>query len=283
MNAKTKGVVLITGASSGIGRACALRLARAGYAVFGTTRRSPAEVAIELRAELPPEAALEILGMDVDDEATVTAAIAEIVSQTARLDAIVPCAGFGIAGAVEDTSDEEARAILETNFLGTVRVCRAALPIMRRQGSGRIVILSSIGGRIGLPFQGFYSASKFALEGLAEALRMEVRRFGVHVVLIEPGDFCTGFTDNRRPTRAAVEVKTYQSARDRVLSIVENDERHGAPPQAVGRLVERILTMRSPRVRYTVGAPPQRLAVGLKRVLPSKLFEWALSNYYHVG
>jgi NAD(P)-dependent dehydrogenase (short-subunit alcohol dehydrogenase family) len=221
--------------------------------------------------------------MDVDDDESVVRAMKTVVEKAGRLDAVVNCAGFGIGGAIEETSDEEARAIFETNLLGILRVCRAAMPTMRKQGSGRVINVSSIGGRIGLPFQGFYSATKFALEGLTEALRMETRGFGVRAVLIEPGDFCTGFTDSRRLVEASVSSDAYRTAQEHVLSIVEKDERGGASPDVIAHLVARILLKRSPRVRYTVGPVAQRLAAALKRVLPSKWFEWALSKYYGVS
>ncbi|MCK5247975.1 SDR family oxidoreductase [Candidatus Bipolaricaulota bacterium] len=275
-------VVLITGASSGIGRACAIHLARQGYHVFGTTRRVPGQVETDLRQSLALSDQLNVVTLDVDDNESVVGAIEAILDKTGRLDAVVNCAGFGIAGAVEETSDQEARAIFETNLLGILRVCRAAIPTMRTQGSGIIINISSIGGRIGLPFQGFYSATKFALEGLTEALRMEIRGFGIRAVLIEPGDFCTGFTDSRHLVEKSGLSNVYRDSQEHVLSIVEKDERGGASPDSIARLVARILTKRSPRVRYTVGPAAQKLAAALKKVLPSKWFEWALSKYYGV-
>lgn len=278
MTTDRKRVVLVTGASSGIGRACALHLAREGYHVFGTTRRDPDL----LRHDLGIADQLDILVMDVDDDASVVRTISAIVAQTGQIDAIINSAGFGIAGAVEETSDMEARAIIETNVLGMLRVCRAVLPTMRSQRSGVIVNISSIGGRIGLPFQGFYSATKFALEGLTESLRMELRGFGIRAVLIEPGDCSTGFTDSRQRVKGSGSNDIYGHAHEAVLSIVEKDERNGSSPDVVARLVLRVLNKRRPRVRYTVGPASQKLAAGLKRVLPSKTFEWILSLYYGV-
>ena len=275
--------VLIVGASSGIGRTCALHLARCGHRVFGTTRRLSSDVEATLRQELASSGWLEIVTMDVDEAASVSAGVREVEERAGRIDAVVNCAGFGIGGSIEDTDDDEAKAIFETNLFGTLRVCRAVLPIMRRQGSGTIINISSIGGRIAGPFVGLYSATKFAVEGLSESLRMEVHRFGVRVVLVEPGDFATGFTDSRRPVRGASENETYADAYRSVLAVVEKDERGGASPEAVGRLVGRILSARSPRVRYTVGPVFQQVAVRLKSILPSKLFSWGLRKYYHVG
>ncbi len=181
-------VVLVTGASSGIGRACAEFLAGRGYRVYGGSRR------------LVAGSVVESISMDVGDDASVHAAVSTILAREGRIDILVNNAGIAIAGAVEDTSVEEARDQFDVNFFGVLRVCRAVLPAMREQGAGYIVNIGSIGGLIAIPFQGFYSASKFALEGLSESLRLEVRQFGVHVVLIEPGDHRTGLTDNRRRT-----------------------------------------------------------------------------------
>jgi len=275
-------VVLVTGASSGIGRACAIHLANLGYHVFGTTRRAPERIEADLRLSLASPDQLDVVSMDVIEYESVVRAVENIVEKAGRLDAVINCAGFGIAGAVEETSDPEARAIFETNLLGILRVCRAAIPTMRTQGSGIIINISSIGGRIGLPFQGFYSATKFALEGLTEALRMEIRGFGIRAVLIEPGDFCTGFTDSRYLVEKSGSSDVYQVSQRHVLSIVEKDERGGASPDSIARLVARIMSKRSPRVRYTVGPAAQKLAAALKNVLPSKWFEWTLSKYYGV-
>ncbi len=275
--------VLVVGASSGIGRACAVRLARRGYRVFGTTRRPPGEVEATLRQELSDSDRLEMIRMDVDDDGSVDVGVRQVVERMGRIDGVVNCAGFGIGGSIEDTSDEEAKAIFETNFFGTLRVCRAVLPFMRKQGSGTIVNVSSIGGRIALPFQGLYSATKFAIEGLTESLRMELHRFGVRVVLVEPGDFATGFTDNRRPARAALDNEAYVDAYRKAIAVVERDERGGASPEAIAKLVARILAARSPRLRYKAGAVFQRVAVLLRIVLPARLFGWGLRKYYRVG
>lgn len=278
----TPAVVLVTGASSGIGRACALHLARRGFAVFATSRRSAADVSAELHTELPPAARLEVLGMDVDNDGSVREAIGRLMERVEHIDAVVHCAGFGIGGAVEDTEDDEARAILETNLLGTLRICRAVLPRMRRQGSGTLVVISSIGGRIALPFQGLYSATKFAVEGLLEAMSMEVRSSGVRVALIEPGDFHTGFTDRRARVRQSRQGSCYHEAFERALAVIEADERGGATPEPIARLVERILLSNRPRLRYPIGPLPQRLAVRLKGILPGRAFEKILRVYYRL-
>jgi NAD(P)-dependent dehydrogenase (short-subunit alcohol dehydrogenase family) len=270
-------VILVTGASSGIGRSTAAELTHRGQRVYGASRTA---------APLPCAS----LRMDVDDEASVAEAVGEVLAREQRLDAVVNAAGFGIAGAVEDTSVEEARSQFETNIFGVLRVCRAVLPVFRRQGSGlivnvssiagRIVNVSSIAGRVGLPFQALYAASKFALEGLTEALRMEVLSFGIRVVLVEPGDFATGFTDRRRQTAASATNPAYRERFSKAMAVIEKDERGAAPPEAVARLIARIIARRGPRLRYTVGPGLQRATPLLKALLPHALFERLIAGHY---
>jgi len=186
---KSPPVVLITGASSGIGLAAAQILHARGARVWGASRRV-------IAGEIP------WIAMDVTDDEAVDAGVRKLIEKAGRIDALITCAGYGIAGAIEDTSSAEAQAQFATNFFGTFRAVRAVLPAMRAQEAGRIVLVGSIAGRIGVPFQGFYSASKFALEGFAESLRMEVKPFGIDVSLIEPGDFKTDFTAARCAWRA---------------------------------------------------------------------------------
>jgi NAD(P)-dependent dehydrogenase (short-subunit alcohol dehydrogenase family) len=223
-----------------------------------------------------------MIALDVDDPSSVEQAVGVALADGGRLDAVVYCAGYGVAGPVEETADDEARAVFETNLLGALRICRAVLPTFRAQGTGTLVFVSSLAGRIGLPFQGLYSATKFALEGLAEALRMEVRPFGVQVVLVEPGDFRTAFTERRRRVRRSENAGPYTAAMNRVLAVAEADERAARTPEALGKRIARIVGRRSPRLRYTAGPWLQRLAAGLKRVLPGSVFERALRAVYPV-
>ncbi len=267
-------VVLVTGASSGIGKACAEHLRAKGYRAYGTSRHAPPAAAEG--AGLP-----RLIPLDVTSDESVAAAIRLILDREGRLDVVVNNAGFGIAGAVEETTVDAARAQLDTNFFGTVRVCRAALPVMRRQGGGCIVNVSSIAGQVGIPFQAHYSASKFAVEGFTEALRMEAAPFGIRVALVEPGDFRTGFTANRRLTTRE-DAGAYGERARRAIAVMEHDERRGRTPEVVARLIEHIITRRSPRLRYTVGPVSERLALVLKRFAPARLFEWGIATYYRV-
>ncbi len=266
-------VILITGASSGIGKACARHLAERGYRVYGTSRKITGDDPVE-------NGSVCMIWMDVNDDRSVISGIDRVLQDAGRLDVVVNNAGFGIAGAIEDTSIEEAKALFETNLFGVLRVCRAVLPKMRGQGSGTIVNISSLAGRIGLPYQGLYSATKFAVEGLTEALRMEAKPFGIKVVLIEPGDFRTGFTDNRVHTAASTEDSAYQERFQRTLRVAESDEEKGSSPEKIARLLYRILQDSSPKVRYSTGEVLQRAAAIIKGILPSKLFEWGLMKYY---
>lgn len=273
-------VILVTGASSGIGKACAEFLHQQGDRVYGTSRRAPRAVAQPI-ASAGRRPAFDLIPLDVTSDESVERAIGIVAAREGRIDAVVNNAGFGLAGAVESTTIEEAREQFETNFFGTMRVCRAVLPIMRQQGHGHILNVSSIAGRIGIPFQALYSASKFAVEGFTEALRMEVAPFGIRVVLVEPGDFHTGFTASRRVSRDSAS-QAYTARQAKALEVMEHDETHGATPESVGRLVHRILTNRSPALRYAVGPASETLALALKRLAPSRLFEWGIARYYRV-
>jgi NAD(P)-dependent dehydrogenase (short-subunit alcohol dehydrogenase family) len=263
-------VVLVTGASSGLGRSCAEYLHARGCRVYGSSRRASLD------------APFSFLQMDVTSEDSVAQAVRLVLEREGRIDVVLNNAGDGVAGAVEDTSIAEAQQQLDTNFFGALRVCRAVLAPMRAQGSGLIINVSSLGGLVALPFQGLYSASKFALEGMTEALRMEVKPFGVRVVLVEPGDFRTGFTAQRRKARAA-EHGAYTERFHRALATMERDERGGSDPAAVARLVERLINTSAPRLRYKVGSIWQKFATGpLRALLPQKLYEYLLAMSYGV-
>ena len=272
-------VVLVTGASSGIGKCCAEYLSQQGCRVYGTSRR--ADLTDSERRSSNPNL-FQMIQMDVTDESSVKKGIDHIITRESRIDVVVNNAGFAIIGSLEDTAIEEAKSQFETNFFGTLRVCRAVLPIMRQQRSGSIVSISSIGGLIGLPFQSAYCGSKFALEGAMEALRLEVRSFGIHVVLVEPGDIKTEITRHRQKTVESTRNSDYCSRFQKVVRLVESGERNGPTPDPIAKLINQVIRMNSPRLRYTVGKISQRIGVPLKKILPSHLFESLIANNFQV-
>jgi NAD(P)-dependent dehydrogenase (short-subunit alcohol dehydrogenase family) len=254
--------VLVTGASAGIGRACAEELHAAGWTVTGASRRGTAS------------GGWTGLVMDVDDDVSVRAGVAGVLAACGRIDALVAAAGWGLAGAVEQCTMGEAKAQLETNFWGCVRVVQQVLPAMRAQGGGRIVLMGSIGGVIGIPFQAFYSASKFALEGFGEALAYEVAPFGVQVTLVEPGNVKTDFTASRRMAEAASDP-VYDAALAKAVGVMEKDETNGVPAADVAAVVRRVLESRRPPRRVSAGKAGERVGLLAKRLLPFRAFEAA--------
>jgi NAD(P)-dependent dehydrogenase (short-subunit alcohol dehydrogenase family) len=255
-------VVLITGASSGIGLACADYLEHRSHKVYRASRSSPT------------------LPLDVRDEESVARCIRSVLEREGRIDVVVNNAGVALGGAVENTAIEEARRQFDVNFFGVLRVCRAVLPVMRAQGAGHIINIGSIGGLIAIPYQGLYSASKFALEGLTESLRLEVKQFGIRVVLVEPGDHRTNLTSNRLTTAASLNDPVYGEHFSVAVSRMAADEQGGPDPARIARLLERIIHSPNPRLRYTAGPALQRAAVWLKRLGPYSLLEAAMSAYY---
>lgn len=262
-------VVLITGASSGIGAACATLLAQRGFRVYGTSRN----------ADFHPSGYTAVQ-MDVRDDQSVEQAIKRVMDETGAIDVLINNAGCGVAGAVEDTSTEEAIRQMDVNFMGPFRVARCVLPIMRRQRAGVIVNISSLGGLFGLPFQSFYSASKFAMEGWTESLRHEVNPLGIRVVLIEPGDVKTGFTGSRVSAAAANSSSAYADAFSKCMKIVEKEEAQGVSPDMIANLAYRIIEGKATAPRYTCGHFLQRVSAVLKRLLPYGLFERIIGSFY---
>jgi NAD(P)-dependent dehydrogenase (short-subunit alcohol dehydrogenase family) len=255
--------VLITGASAGIGLACADRLHGEGWKVFGASRRG-----------IAPGGWTPVV-MDVDDDDSVASGVRAVLAEHDQLEAVVACAGWGLAGAVEQTPIADARDQLETNFWGAVRVVQHALPVMRRQGRGRIILISSIGGIVALPFQAFYSASKFAMEGYGEALAYEVAPFNIQITLVEPGNVRTEFTAQRRDVRAPPGDDPYSSAVAKAIGTMAADEANGVPPDRVARVVQRALEARHPPRRISVGKFDERIGITAKRLMPYRLFEKA--------
>ena len=263
-------VILITGVSSGFGLAMAVRLHADGHTVYGTVRR-----------EVDPLPGVHYLRADVRDTASVQAAVDAVLAAEGRIDVLINNAGMGIGGPAEFAPEADVQLQMDTNFMGQVRFIQAALPAMRRQGGGKILCFSSIGGVMGLPFQPYYSASKFAVEGFCEALQVEVRRHNIQVILIEPGDFATGFTASRIKQLSDEAAAAYPSLHRSVGSF-EKDERNGLKPEYLAARISRIVRKRHPRFRYVIASFIQRLSVPLKRLLPDRCFHRILSLFYSV-
>lgn len=266
-------VVLITGVSSGFGRAIAEALLSDGHIVYGTARK---ELDFELRG-------LTVKYLDVTRRESIKEVVASIVSEQGRIDILVNNAGIGIAGAAELATDEEIDLQMNTNFRGVVNTCSTVLPYLRSQRSGMILNISSIGGVFTLPYQGFYSASKFAVEAYSEALSLETKRFGVNIVVVEPGDFNTGFTKNRKISLLSTQDSDYGESFGRVIKNIEKDELGGGNPKYLAKKIVKIANKKSPKFRYLI-APNivQRLSVAAYGILPNRLFHKILRLFYNV-
>ena len=269
------GSVLVTGTSSGMGRAVADRMATAGWRVHGGSRRAPEPHAGGRPAWTP-------LPLDVTSAASVEAAVAATIEAAGRLDALVHCAGISVAGAIEDISIGEVERQFATNYLGTVRMLHGVLPAMRRQGRGRIVVVGSIGGLIGLPFIGHYSASKFALDGLMQALRIEVRPFGVEATILHPGDIRTDISANQLEGERTGQGSAYHAPFRATVDAYDKAVREARPPDVVADAVLHLLARRRLPPRLIVGSPTERAGVILKAVLPPRLFELVIRSSYRL-
>jgi short-subunit dehydrogenase len=241
--------VLVTGASSGIGQAIAQLLAERGFKVFGTSRKP----------------AGNLIPLDVRSDDSVRAC----VERVGAIDVLVNNAGYSLMGAAEETSVDEAKAQLETNFFGVVRMVNAVLPAMRKAGRGKIVNVGSLAGISAIPFGAFYTASKFALEGYSEALWHELRPLGINVTLIEPGFVHTPIGEKTQI--AAKPLSAYDGVRQRATAALGRHVEHGIAPDAVAKTVLRVVQSRSPSLRYRVGTDAAWFP-RLKSVLPWPLF-----------
>jgi NADP-dependent 3-hydroxy acid dehydrogenase YdfG len=264
-------IVLITGISSGFGKATAELLSSKGYTVYGISRRQNDDLNSKIKT----------LRADVTDKFSVQKAVATILEKEGSIDILINNAGMGISGSIEDASPEDISLQMNTNFIGYVNMIQAVLPAMRKQTGGTIINTSSIGGLMGLPYQGFYSASKFAVEGLSEALRMELIPFKIKVILIEPGDFFTNFTASRIPAKNSPE-SIYAAQFQKTLSVIEKDETGGLSPDYLARKVAHILELKNPCHHYIIATLEQKFAVILKRILPGSWFSKILSSHYGI-
>ena len=263
---------LVTGASSGIGEETARRLQRLGYTVYGAARRTD-------RLEKLAADGVRPLAMDVTDDASMTAGIARIIEETGRIDVLVNNAGYGSYGAIEDVPIDEARRQFEVNLFGLGRLVQLVTPHMRGQKSGTIINISSMGGRLTTPLGGWYHATKYAVEALSDALRMELKPFGIDVVLVEPGGIRTEWAGIAADHLAeTAEGSAYSDQIRAVAGSMRNEsvQRRQSPPAVIANAVEKIVTARKPRTRYAVGFMAKPL-ITARRVLPDRAFDRVIS------
>ena len=252
MNAIMEKVALVTGSSSGIGLETSLALARNGFHTFATMRdlNKDAEIKEVVRKE---NLNVEILQLDVDNEESVNEAINTVMERKDRIDVLVNNAGYGMWGTVEDVSIDEFKEQFETNFFSIIRLIHRVAPIMRKQGSGDIVNISSVAGRIGFPVSPAYISSKFALEGLSESLRFELMPFGVNVIIIEPGVIKTNFFNSMKLAKKSNQDSEYKEITEKVISGVKMMAEMGTHPKEVADAVVKALKEENPHPRYVVG------------------------------
>lgn len=263
------GIVLITGGSSGIGKAVGEFLLQKGFTVYGTSR-TPNKV---LNTKFP------LLAMDVRNQESIAHAVSEILRISGRIDVLINNAGVGITGPLEEIPAAEIRNNFDTNFFGPIEVMRAVLPQMRQQKNGLIINITSIAGYMGLPYRSVYSASKGALELITEALRMETKSFGIRITNIAPGDFATNIAAGRfhAPLNpASAYAKPYRDT----LEMMNSHVNTGSDPQQMADAIFSIIQNADPNIHYKVGAFMQKFSIVLKRILPDRIYEKMLMKHY---
>ena len=267
--------VWVTGASSGLGLHTATALREDGWQVIAGARSFA-----DSGDPQPGMEGIRRLPLDVTDAESVRAFVSRALEIAPRVDALVQCAGMLVLGSCEETSEEEFRRVMDTNYLGMVRVNREVLPVMRRQGGGKIVLFSSINGLLGIPFQSAYTASKHAIEGYAECLSMEVKPFGIQVMLVEPGDHRSGSEKYRPHAAAMTEKSPYAAAYESATAVIHRDETGGSDPDVLGRKVARALDRKRLPLRKRIASQDQHLAAVLHKLLPPRMNERILTGYY---
>ncbi|HEX8575670.1 MAG TPA: SDR family oxidoreductase [Flavobacterium sp.] len=262
-------VVLITGASSGIGKATGEFLHHKGYIVYGTSR-NPEQVKNSL---------FPLLALDVRDPESIALAVAKIITVSGRLDVVINNAGVGITGPLEEIPAAAIRNNFEINFFGPIAVMQAVLPQMRAQRSGLIINITSIAGYMGLPYRSIYSASKGAIELITEALRMEVKPLGITITNVAPGDFATNIATGRFHA-PVIAGSDYEIPYANTLRMMDEHVDTGSNPNEMATAIYAIIQNPNPKIHYKVGAFMQKFSIVLKRILPDKVYEKMLMNHY---
>jgi short-subunit dehydrogenase len=269
-------VVLITGSSSGIGLATSIFLARKNYLVYASMRnlKRSKELKKIIRDENLP---IIILKIDVTKQNTINQAIKKIMKSSGKVDVLINNAGFGLFGCIEDLSINEIKQQYETNVFGQLRMINSVLPIMRRQKSGYIVNISSIGGRVSYPISGVYNSTKFALEGLTEALKIEVKKFGIKVILIEPDIVRTNFAKSLKFGKKVNGESPYKSVYEEYIPYYSSSELIGINPEEVAKTIYRAINSKNPKFRYIVGSDALKIAF-LRNIFPDRFIEFLIEH-----
>ena len=262
-------VVLITGGSSGIGKSIGAFLHQKGFVVYGTSR-NPEKITNSI---------FPLVALDVRDKQSIVNCVAEVIQKSGRLDIVINNAGVGLTGPIEEIPTEEIRNNFETNLFGPIEVMKAVLPQMRDQKSGLIINITSIAGYMGLPYRGIYSASKGALELITEALRMEVKSFGIQITNVAPGDFATNIAAGRYHA-PVVKGSAYEVPYGNTLKEMDSHVDSGSNPNEMAEAIFTIIQTKNPKVHYKVGAFLQKFSIVLKRILPDTVYEKMLMNHY---
>lgn len=271
--------VLIVGASTGIGNSIAMYLNSKGNKVIGTSR-NPEKC----------KTSFQMLQLDINSASSIRDCLSKVYSEMNTLDAIINCAGYGLAGPIEDTTQELLRQQFETNFFGAAELTSQAVGLLKNQfyktgKQGKLIHITSIAGIVGVPFQSQYSASKFALEGLIESVSSEIYDNSVKLVMIEPGDFKSDFGKNRKKTDITKNNEK-DIEREKVfiasLGVMEKSEIGGPNPIRIARLAERIIKVKNPKLRYPIGSALELLAIRMRSILPQRTYESLVKSNYAV-
>lgn len=262
-------VVFITGASSGIGKSIGEFLHHKGYRVYGTSR-NPQNISGSL---------FPLVALDVRNAESIKTAVVQVIAEAGAIDVLVNNAGVGITGAVEEIPADEIRNNFEVNLFGPIEVMKAVLPQMRVQKNGLIINITSIAGYMGLPYRGVYSASKGALELITEAIRMEVKGFGINITSVAPGDFATNIAAGRYHA-PLVKGSAYEVPYGNTLAMMNEHVDAGSDPMQMAEAVFAIINKSKPNVHYRVGVFMQKFSIVLKKILPDTVYEKMLMNHY---
>ncbi len=261
-----KKVVLITGASSGIGKEAAVLLAEDGYTVYGAARR------VEKMKELE-KLGVRLLKMDVSKDKDMVSGVEKIIKDEGRIDVLVNNAGYGSYGSLEDTPMSEAKYQFEVNVFGLARLTQLVLPHMRKQGSGKIINVSSIGGKIYEPHGAWYHSTKFAVEGLSDSIRLELKQFGIDVVIVEPGPIATEWNEIARENLKKVSGKTaYKDLALKHAAMMERFDERGSHPKVIGKVIHKAIKARRPRTRYPAGKMARSILFA-RKIMSDRMFD----------